>query len=626
MSETPSTIRPVRRDRPHRTLTTDYPDVAAQWHPTLNNSVLPSEISPGSHRKVWWRCAGGHDFAAIVAKRTGRSQGCPICSGRVVDPGVNDLETMFPGLAAEWDEDRNGRSAAQVKAGSNQKAWWVCARAGHTFQACVYHRTGRAKSGCPYCSGRVASQGTNDLATIRPDLLSEWDFDRNRFKPDECAIYSNRRAWWRCKTYGHEWCAMISSRTAAHTGCPYCAGRRVSIGFNDLATLRPDLATEWHLARNDCNPTDVTVGSNRKIWWKCEEYAHEWVASVADRVRGYGCLVCSGRIVVRGFNDLESSYPSLAAEWDRERNGFAATEITCGSNRRVWWTCANRHSFETSVAMRTARGRGCPYCANKRVLVGFNDLQTTHPDIAVDWDYERNGHLLPTGVIGGSHQAVFWHCRVYRHSYKASIIGRISGGGCAICSGKVVLAGFNDLETRFPHVASEWHPTRNGMKSCEVMAFSGYRAWWRCRDGHEWQAVVASRAAGRACGACIEHGTSKRERAVCSRIAEQLGAEYRGPERVDGWQREVDLALRELGIIVEYDGYFWHRDKVARDNRKTKALEAQGWKVVRVRERRLPVLNGLTVECTDNEDPADLARRVAEVILRCAESSPRMLP
>ena len=63
-------------------LATVNPTLAAQWHPTLNGDLLPSQVAPRSHKKVWWRCPTcGHEWTAMIANRS-RGTGCPQCDLR----------------------------------------------------------------------------------------------------------------------------------------------------------------------------------------------------------------------------------------------------------------------------------------------------------------------------------------------------------------------------------------------------------------------------------------------------------------------------------------------------------------------------------------------------------------
>ena len=200
----------------------------------------------------------------------------------------------------------------------------------------------------------------------RPELLRQWDAARNApLTPDTVGAGSGRKVWWRCEK-GHEWQAAVRARVHGHTGCPFCAGKRTVSGENDLAAAFPGLVREWHPTKNlPLTPEQVTPGSNREIWWRCEK-GHEWRARVADRTRaGSGCPVCAGRRSEPGVNDLTVTHPAVAAEWHPTKNRpLEPQQVTAGSGRVVWWRCENGHEWQASVCSRAGKGRhaGCPVC------------------------------------------------------------------------------------------------------------------------------------------------------------------------------------------------------------------------------------------------------------------------
>ena len=179
---------------------------------------------PGSRRKVWWQCAKGHVWQAAIASRAVDGAGCPVCAGKQVAAGENDLATLFPHLAQQWDRARNGAMTPEtVSPYSNRKAWWVCAL-GHRWQAAVSARAGG--SDCPYCAGRKVLAGFNDLATKDPTVAAEWDPTLNGgLTPQMVTAGSHKKVWWRCSE-NHVWKAVVYARTGAkHCGCPVCAGK-----------------------------------------------------------------------------------------------------------------------------------------------------------------------------------------------------------------------------------------------------------------------------------------------------------------------------------------------------------------------------------------------------------------
>lgn len=207
----------------------------------------------------------------------------------------------------------------------------------------------------------------------------------------------------------------------------------------------------------------------------------------------------------------QSDRAALLAEWDAERNlPDTPASVTCGSHKKVWWRCKNGHSWQSTVRARSTYANDCPYCAGKKVSAGFNDLASHAPQLAAEWDTEKNGALTPQDVTPSSNRKVFWRC-AHGHSYAARISARTEcGTGCPYCAGRKVLEGFNDLQTVFPKLAAEWHPTLNGaLKPSQLTPGSNKRVWWQCPLGHVWKAVVYSRTGARPSGCPVCAGRTR---------------------------------------------------------------------------------------------------------------------
>ena len=282
-------------------LASNFPHIAKQWHPSKNGDMTPEEVTAFSNRTVWWLCPNGHEYTAKIAHRTREMSACPYCAGRKVLVGFNDLATKNPAIAAQWHPTLNGElTPDKVTEGSNTRVWWQCSK-GHVWQATVGSRTSKQKNGCPVCGGRLLVLGENDLASQFPHIAAQWHPTKNGdLTPEKMLQGSNKIVWWRCDL-GHEYEAKISDRTSRPYGCPYCSGKRVLAGFNDLATKDPAVAAQWHSELNgELTPDMVTIGSRKKVWWQCSE-GHVWQAIINSRARGQksGCPVCVGAINVR---------------------------------------------------------------------------------------------------------------------------------------------------------------------------------------------------------------------------------------------------------------------------------------------------------------------------------------
>ena len=286
-------------------------------------------------------------------------------------------------------------------------------------------------------------------------------------------------------------------------------------GQNDLGTVNPKLAAQWHPTNNGAlTPQQVLPGSKKKVWWQCEK-GHEWQATVSDRTRGSGCPVCSGRMVLRGYNDLGTLEPQLSKEWHPTKNEDLLPEhVKPGSKKKVWWQCEKGHEWQAVVGQRS-RGTGCPYCHShrlRRLFPGENDLLSVNPEVASQWHPTKNADLKPNQIAANSNIAVWWQCEK-GHEWQALVYHRNKGVGCPQCNSqrlRRLFPGENDLRTVNPEVAAQWHPTKNGdLTPDQVAANSNMTVWWQCDEGHEWRAIVFNRNRGNGCPICAELSRKK---------------------------------------------------------------------------------------------------------------------
>ena len=345
-----------------------YPEVAKLWHPTKNGNLTPDMFAAHSGVRVWWKGFCGHEWDNPIVVMS-RGYGCPFCSGNRVLKGFNDLETVFPEIAAQWHPDLNG----------DKKPNMYTAKPGHP-------------------------------------------------------------AYWKCPTCRQPWKTAINNRTVNKRKCPYCAGERPTKGVNDLPTLRPDLMEEWDFEVNiGIDPTDLMPGSNKKVGWKCQKCGYRYKTLISNRAKenGTGCPNCAGQVLHKGVNDLATLFPEVAAEWDFENNeGVAPDAIFPSSNKKYAWKDKYGHRWEATPNSRTGRGKtGCPYCSGNRVLVGFNDIATTNPDIAAEWHPTKNGVLTPSQVTKGYKNKVWFLCPKCGNAYESLISNKRKGyGKCPYCN------------------------------------------------------------------------------------------------------------------------------------------------------------------------------------------------
>ena len=504
-------------------LATLEPALSAQ----LVDPSIGKTVTRSSGRSVLWFCEGTpeaphprREWTAAVGDRSS-GYGCAACSGRAVIAGWNDLATLEPELAAQLVDPSIGQT---VTRGSSKPVRWFCdgtSEAPHPrreWTATVGDRS--SGYGCAACSGFAVIAGWNDLATLEPELAAQ--LVDPSIGPTVTRS-SGRSVLWFCEGTPEvphprrDWSATVHTRSSGN-GCAACAGREVIVGWNDLATVSPELAAQ--LVDPSIAQT-VTRSSGRSVLWFCEgtpEVPHprrEWSATVNGRAYGSGCAASAGQEVIVGWNDLATLEPELSAQLVDP--GIGQT-VTRSSGRSVLWFCEGtpevphpRREWTAVVASRSS-GNGCAACGGKEVIVGWNDLATLEPELAA----QLVDPSIAQTVTRSSGRSVLWFCEGTpevphpRREWSAPVAGRSSGHGCAACWGQVVIVGWNDLATTEPELAAQLVDPSIGQT---VTRSSGRSVLWFCEGTpevpharREWSALVRNRTWGNGCAACAVYG------------------------------------------------------------------------------------------------------------------------
>lgn len=203
--------------RLHRTnsLATKFPEVAKEWHPTLNGNLTPAKVTAGSNNRVHWQCpiVPSHVYEAAIHSRTTSGSGCPYCTNKRADP-LNSLTATDPSIAAEWHPKLNGdMTPDMVTRGSGKTVWWLCPNE-HAWECVIYIRTLEWRD-CRVCK---------TLAFRFPDIAKEFDVETNfPLTPETISAASSKKVGWVCSDNPeHKWPATVSNRTGSKSGCPHC--------------------------------------------------------------------------------------------------------------------------------------------------------------------------------------------------------------------------------------------------------------------------------------------------------------------------------------------------------------------------------------------------------------------
>ena len=191
-------------------------EIAGEWNPI--NDKGPDYYSQGSNKKVWWICNKGHEWEAVIYSRV-KGAGCPYCSGRKAGYGNSLLDNDKGKVCRDWNYEKNLRGPECYLPYSGSKVMWICKK-GHEWKAKISDRT--RGNGCPYCSNKKVGYGNSLADNDKDGICKEWNHEKNFKSPNEYAPISNKKVWWICNR-GHEWKALISSRTGSNKShCPTC--------------------------------------------------------------------------------------------------------------------------------------------------------------------------------------------------------------------------------------------------------------------------------------------------------------------------------------------------------------------------------------------------------------------
>lgn len=437
-----------------------FPDVANEWNREKNGSLTPYMFTPGSSKKVWWVCGKcGNEWKTAISVRCIDGCGCPECGRKTISlkrsmpKSGRSLADKRPEIAAMWHPTKNGMlTPNDVTMHSKRIVWWVCPKCGDEWQQSVIYRCNASRSVCGKCS-RVMTQSVpkdgRSFGDVCPDIAKEWLQEKNGdMTPFDVKPLSTFKAWWKCPKCGNEWQTKVENRTRhGNCLCASCNRRRPQkpiIGKNDLLSQKPDVAENWDYERNGglC-PQDVKMYSNHKFWWKCKRCGEQWQMSAYVASNGRGCPLCTKerakreRMKVSAESSLAMNRPDLMLLWNMDRNvGYDPSEVAAKSNFRFWWKCDKGHEWQAAPNdMHDTIECHCPICADRKLLTGYNDLETKFPEIASEFDCEKNGGIKPSEVKYNSSTRYWWKCRTCGYEWKTIVRNRtIDGRKCRSCS------------------------------------------------------------------------------------------------------------------------------------------------------------------------------------------------
>lgn len=197
-----------------------------------------------------------------------------------------------------------------------------------------------------------------------PNLLKEWDYEKNYgIDPEKVSFSAHKKYWWKCSN-GHSWEASVANRARLGRSCPYCSHQKAIPGTNDFGTLFPKIVKELHPTKNkNLNPYQTMPGTHKQAWFICPKCGSEYKMRIYSRAKGMGCPVCANKKIVKGINDFQTKHFEEAKDWHPTKNGnHLPSDFPSNSSFEAWWKCPLGHEYKAKIVSK-ANGKKCPVCS-----------------------------------------------------------------------------------------------------------------------------------------------------------------------------------------------------------------------------------------------------------------------
>lgn len=467
------------------------------------------------------------------------------------------LQSELPELAKEWHPKKNGNlTPNDVTLRSDKKVWWLCQN-GHEWEAIVKNRTRGA--GCPSCAG-LNPTADNNFATEYPEMLKEWDWEKNSKKPEDFTPRSNSKVWWKCEK-GHSWKASIQNRTrATKKSCPCCSNRKLCED-NSLAQVRPDIAKDWHPTKNaPLTPNDVVAGGGKKVWWICK-HGHEWKTAIAARVsRGTGCPMCSlqtSRIEIAVYSEISALFDGV--EWRKKISGFECDIYLRDLNIGIEVDGVYWHGRYPERELKKSK------VFNKEGIQLYR-LREEGLSLLTERDISFKSSESEFVVISRLVSSLLKYAQLSKEQ-RSKLIDYINGS--ELINEKMyrkIVANLpapppgESLADKNPEIASELAYDLNAPLSPEhFRPQASKNVWWRCKNGHIWQATMNTRVGqGTGCPHC--------PRPFIRRSTDEHNLAAVNPELASEWHPEKNGDLRPEDVAPKSNEKVWWQCKKKKEH------------------------------------------------------------
>ncbi|MGA6841353.1 zinc-ribbon domain-containing protein [Priestia megaterium] len=482
------------------------PALSKQWHPTKNKKLTPNDVTPFTHKTVWWLCDKGHEWKAKISNRS-NGRNCPFCAGKKVCSD-NSLQTLNPPLAKEWHPSKNeGLTPKDVTRSAEKKVWWLCDK-GHEWEAYINNRA--RGNNCPTCNKENSTSFPEQTLFYFCQKFFPNTRNKYKVKNHEIDVYiPDLRLAIEYDGY------FFHKTTKALKNDKYKTDFLIKHGYNVIRIREkglPNINQEGLVELiYDCNREyknfDVCIKALFNHIIENHIISEDIKKSIKTSMDGIDIPkfkndILKTYVLSKNEKSLSSNMPELAKEWHpTKNNGLQPEQFYKGSHYKAWWRCSKSdlHEWEAVIFSRT-RGHGCPFCNGRRVCTD-NSLKSVNPALAKEWHSTKNEGLTPNDVTYMSRKKVWWRCKK-GHEWYTRVSHRNAGSGCPFCSGNRVCED-NCLATTHPRVSKQWNYKKNKeLTPYDVSFGSNKKVWWLCEKGHEWEALIYNERKRKKCPHC----------------------------------------------------------------------------------------------------------------------------
>ena len=424
-------------------IVTLVPEIMTEWDEEKNKKEGISIVGEGveSKKMANWKCpVCGKRFRKIIGFRVyrlenGSYQFRPCTHGNNV-PKVSDI----PELMKFWDKNKNILNPEETPINSKEKAFWKCKKCGYEWKSSISTRYGSSDK-CMCCDYRkVIRPGINDVATLIPEIMTEWDEEKNKKEGISIAgegIGSRTKAYWKCPICGKESYIAIGSRIIKKKDGTYHF--RSCLHKNNIKVSEvPELMRFWDGDKNTLDPSKTISSSHSRAFWKCKKCGYEWETTISSRNNDHGkCICCElNQVTKKGVNDFFSILPEAKKFYNYEKNKDLDpySHGLRSKKTKFWWKCPKcgyewQNSFawqvEGSYANNNLKFSGCPFCNTRNITPGVDSFKALHPDIMNEWLDLPNSFLADPDRVSDKSKIKVWWCCLQGHHYSMSISDRL---------------------------------------------------------------------------------------------------------------------------------------------------------------------------------------------------------